>query len=265
MKRLAVLSVLCWALGAQSGSAPAASVTAVRHWSLGDVTRIVVEVSGDFHYRSDRLHNPERIYFDIVNARNALGVRFYAENVSDPVVNRIRVAEANPGTTRVVIDLAGDVRATTTQLANPGRLIIELRNVPAPAPATPTKLFVPEQDLRKPEVPKPPLTIRAGPVAPAAAAPEPLKLAAAPPPAPSIRRSWRRPPRQRRPRPIRRPWRRPPHLRRRCLIRRPWRRPPSPLRPRRTQPGQWTRPPRSWAKPRAAPPAAKLPSFAHWA
>ena len=185
MKRLAVLSVLCWALGAQSGSAPAASVTAVRHWSLGDVTRIVVEVSGDFHYRSDRLHNPERIYFDIVNARNALGVRFYAENVSDPVVNRIRVAEANPGTTRVVIDLAGDVRATTTQLANPGRLIIELRNVPAPAPATPTKLFVPEQDLRKPEVPKPPLTIRAGPVAPAAAAPEPLKLAAAPPPAPS--------------------------------------------------------------------------------
>ena len=159
MKRFAVLSVLCWALGAHSGSAPAASVTAVRHWSLGDVTRIAVEVSGDFHYRSDRLHNPERIYFDIVNARNGLGTRYYAEDVSDAVVKRIRVAEANPGTTRVVIDLAGDVRATTTQLANPGRLVIELRSIsaPAPAPATPTKLFVPEPDLRKPDVPKPPL------------------------------------------------------------------------------------------------------------
>ena len=163
MKRLAVLSVLCWALRAHSGSVPEASVTAVRHWSLGDVTRIAVEVSGDFHYRTDRLHTPERIYFDIVKARNGLGSRYYAEDVSDAVVKRIRVAEANPGTTRVVIDLAGDARATTTQLANPGRLMIELRNVAAPAPATPTKLYVPEPDLRKPELPKPPLTIRAGP------------------------------------------------------------------------------------------------------
>ena len=184
MKRFAVLSVLCWALGAHSGSAPAASVTAVRHWSLGDVTRIAVEVSGDFHYRSDRLHNPERIYFDIVNARNGLGARYYAEDISDAVVKRIRVAEANPGITRVVIDLAGDVRATTTQLANPGRLIIELRSVSAPAPATPTKLVVPEPDLRKPDVPKPPLTIRAGPVvAPFVLAPESSQTAAVPAPA----------------------------------------------------------------------------------
>ena len=163
MKRLAVLSVLACTLGAQSGSAPAASVTAVRHWSLGDVTRIAVEVSGDFHYRSDRLHNPERIYFDIVNARNGLGTRYYAEDVSDAVVKRIRVAEANPGITRVVIDLTGDARATTTQLANPGRLIIELRSAAAPAPATtPTKLYVPEPEFRKPDLPKPPITIRAG-------------------------------------------------------------------------------------------------------
>ena len=182
MKRFAVLSVLCWALGAQSGSAPAASVTAVRHWSLGEVTRIAVEVSGDFHYRSDRLHNPERIYFDIVNARNGLGIRYYAEDVSDAVVKRIRVAEANPGTTRVVIDLAGDAHLTTTQLANPGRLIIELRNVSAPT--TPTKLYVPEPDLRKPELPKPALTIRAGALAaPVAPAPESLQAAAVPAPA----------------------------------------------------------------------------------
>src|ERR1017187_8629232 len=134
MKRFAVLSVLCWALGAHSGSAPAASVTAVRHWSLGDVTRVAVEVTGDFHYRWDRLHNPERLYFDIVDARNALGTRYHAEDVADPVVKRIRVAETNPGTTRVVIDLAGDVHVTTTQLANPGRLGSPLRGYPAPPP-----------------------------------------------------------------------------------------------------------------------------------
>jgi len=177
MRRLAVLSVLCGALGAQSGSALAASVTAVRHWSAGTVTRVAVEVAGDFHYRSDRLHNPERIYFDVTNARNALGVRYYAEDVSDPVVKRIRVAETKPGTTRVVIELVGDVHATTTQLANPGRLMIELRS--ASAPATPTKLMVPEPEMKKPEMLKPPIIIRAGPVAaPGAARREPLQTAA---------------------------------------------------------------------------------------
>jgi N-acetylmuramoyl-L-alanine amidase len=182
MKRFAALSVLSCTLGAQTGSAPAASVTAVRHWCLGDVTRVAVEVTGDFHYRWDRLHNPERIYFDIVDARNALGGRYHAEDVADPAVKRIRVAETNPGTTRVVIDLAGDVHVTTTQLANPGRLMIELRGASAPAPA-PTRLSVPEQDMRKPELPKPPPTIRAGSVAPNATSPEPPKPAVVQPPA----------------------------------------------------------------------------------
>ena len=178
MKRLAALSVLCGALAAQAGGASAASVTAVRHWSVGNVTRVAIEVAGDFRFRSDRLHNPERVYFDIANARDALGVRYYSEDVSDPVVKRIRVAETNPGTTRIVIELAGDVHVTTTQLANPGRLVIEMRgNL---APATPTKLLVPDQDLRQPELPRPPVTIQTVRVAPPKRAftpPPPLKPA----------------------------------------------------------------------------------------
>jgi N-acetylmuramoyl-L-alanine amidase len=201
---LAALSVLCGALAAQPGSASAASVTAVRHWSMGSVTRVAIEVAGDFHFRSDRLHNPERIYFDIPNARNALGVRYYSEDVSDPVVKRIRVAETSPGTTRVVIELADEVHVTTTQLANPGRLVIEMRA--RSTPATPTKLLVPDRDLRQPELPRPPVTIQAvrvttpkrvftpPPFRPAATPaarlelPNPPALAKAPPPvlAPSL-------------------------------------------------------------------------------
>ena len=56
-------------LFAQNDRAPLHSVTAVRNWSLADVTRIAIEVSGDFNFRTDRLHNPERVYFDILNAR----------------------------------------------------------------------------------------------------------------------------------------------------------------------------------------------------
>ena len=173
MRRLAVLSVVCGALAAGSGSAFAASVTAVRHWTVGNAIRVAVEVAGDFHYRSDRLHNPERVYFDIVNARNGLGVRYHTEDVGDSLVRRIRVAETNPGTTRVVIELGGDVRVTTTQLANPGRLMIELRS--ASASGTPTRLTIPEPEVRKPEVAKPPVVIRAFRPPPPAVTPETVR------------------------------------------------------------------------------------------
>jgi len=183
MKRFAMLSVVYWTLGANAGSPGTALVTAVRHWEQGDGVRIAVEVDGNFRVRSDRLHNPERIYFDIVNARDGLGTRYYSEDISDPLVKRIRVAEASPGITRVVIDLGGDARARTTQLANPGRLIIELRGTAAPSMTTPTRLVVPEPEPRTPDLPKPPPTIRAGGAAPATSAPEPLKLSIATPPA----------------------------------------------------------------------------------
>ena len=69
MRPVVALAVGVTALWAQTGRPAPHSVTAVRHWSLGSVTRIAVEVSGEFEYRSDRLHNPDRIYYDILNAR----------------------------------------------------------------------------------------------------------------------------------------------------------------------------------------------------
>src|SRR5690349_18448042 len=48
-------------------------VTAVRFWSLGDVTRIAVETDGEFTVRSDRLENPDRIFFDLAGTKPVLG------------------------------------------------------------------------------------------------------------------------------------------------------------------------------------------------
>ena len=44
-------------------------VTAVRFWSLGDVTRVAIEVSSEFHYKFERLTNPDRLFFDIQGAK----------------------------------------------------------------------------------------------------------------------------------------------------------------------------------------------------
>src|ERR1700685_2471579 len=46
-----------------------AKVTAVRFWSLGDVTRIAIEVSSDFTFKYNHLSDPERLFFDIHGAR----------------------------------------------------------------------------------------------------------------------------------------------------------------------------------------------------
>ena len=137
MKLIAALGISAMLLDAQPAR-PINSVTAVRYWSLGDVTRIAVEISGAFEFRTDRLHNPERIYYDILNARPRIdSKRIYSLVVDDKLVVKVRVAETNPGVTRVVLDLAGEAQATTSQLSNPDRLIIELR-AGSSAPIVPT-------------------------------------------------------------------------------------------------------------------------------
>ena len=126
-----VLAVL--AACAVSGK-PAADlqVTAVRFWTLSDVTRVAIEVNGDFDFRRDRLNNPERLFFDIINARpNVGGLRFSTRQVNDKVLKQVRIAETTPGTTRVVLDLAGPVEYTVSKLENPDRLMIELRDTGA--------------------------------------------------------------------------------------------------------------------------------------
>jgi hypothetical protein len=119
-------------------SAGPIEVTAVRHSVVGTTTRITVDVTGDFAYRSDRLHDPERIFFDIYMARPRIGARnVYAQALSDRLVSRIRMAETSPGVTRVVLDLVAPVEFSVSRAANPSRLVIDLKG-PNDAPAAPS-------------------------------------------------------------------------------------------------------------------------------
>jgi N-acetylmuramoyl-L-alanine amidase len=174
MKLIAALAVSVPMLVAQTERPALHSVTAVRHWSLTGVTRVAIEVSGDFQFRSDRLHNPERIYFDILNARPRIDSRrFYSEDLDDKLVKRLRAAETAPGITRVVLELGGELEATTSQLANPNRLIIELRSAaPGTLSGTPGSATPPET----PPSTRPPVKpASAKPAPPAVESPAPVK------------------------------------------------------------------------------------------
>lgn len=151
-------------------------VTDVRFWTLGDVTRIAIEIDREFDYQSDRLNNPDRLFFDFNNVKPQIRKTIQTIPVGDALVKQIRVAETLPGTTRVVLDLEASADFTVSHLTSPERLIVEIRaglhkesplaaapgpltNAPAatpvhavapppPAPATeaqsrPKKIFVP--------------------------------------------------------------------------------------------------------------------------
>src|SRR6185436_7637682 len=51
---------------------PASEVTEVRFWAVGEVTRVAIQVSAEFKYKSDHLHEPERLFFDIQGARPSM-------------------------------------------------------------------------------------------------------------------------------------------------------------------------------------------------
>ncbi len=136
LARIALTTASAFALFAD----PALEVTAVRFWSMTDSTRVAIETNGEFRFRSDRLQNPDRVFYDLLGAKPRMvekGVRI--TQVGDKLLKRIRVAETQPGTTRIVLDLEDGVQVVASQLSNPERLILDLRppRVEPPAPSFP--------------------------------------------------------------------------------------------------------------------------------
>jgi len=132
-RRISVLAILTTALGpclhASQADVPGPRIEAIRFWSFGDVTRIAVETHGEYKLSSERLENPPRLFFDLTGIRPPIsrekGVQAVA--VGDHLVRQIRVAETEPGVTRIVFDLEVSTDFSCSQLVNPERLMIELR------------------------------------------------------------------------------------------------------------------------------------------
>ena len=160
MRLIAALTIPVSLLLAQNPSPAPLGVVAVRHFILHDATRVAIEVTGKFEFRTDRLHNPERVYYDILNAvpRIVKGPRMYSEAVDDKLLQRVRVAETARSVTRIVLDLGDGVEATCSTLTNPDRLVVELRGAGSKPSSTPTTSSAPPPApttaaVREPEPP----------------------------------------------------------------------------------------------------------------
>ncbi|MGH9663498.1 MAG: N-acetylmuramoyl-L-alanine amidase [Bryobacteraceae bacterium] len=125
---MAAAAILILAPCLAARPADATKVTAVRFWTVGDVTRIAVETTGTFEVKSDQLSHPERVFFDLAGTRPEIVRKgMHVIPVGNRILKQIRVAETEPGVTRIVLDLESPAQYVSSQLVNPNRLMIELR------------------------------------------------------------------------------------------------------------------------------------------
>jgi N-acetylmuramoyl-L-alanine amidase len=114
-------------LPAEAADGKPARVLGIRHWSTPDYTRVAIDLEQGVKYQSQRIDNPDRIFFDLLNTKldPMLAKTF---DVSDGLLRDIRMAQFAAGRTRVVLDLDELSEFQASLLSNPPRLIIDIRD-----------------------------------------------------------------------------------------------------------------------------------------
>jgi N-acetylmuramoyl-L-alanine amidase len=115
-----------------------ARVTAVRHWSAPDYTRVTVELDQNqtVQFDAQRIDHPDRIFFDLKNTRLSSELIGRSFDVDDGLVTKVRVAQYKPGRARIVIETADRSSYNASLMLNPPRLVIDVRSVSSPAEQT---------------------------------------------------------------------------------------------------------------------------------
>ena len=101
-------------------------VTGVRHWSTPDYTRVAIDVEQEVKFGSQRISHPDRIFFDLCDTKLASTLVGKTFDVDDGFLKKIRVAEFQPGRTRIVLEVDDLASYDAFLLPDPYRLIIDI-------------------------------------------------------------------------------------------------------------------------------------------
>jgi N-acetylmuramoyl-L-alanine amidase len=101
-------------------------VTGVRHWSTPDYTRVAIDIEKEVKFASQRISDPDRIFFDLRDTTLASTLVGKTFDVDDGFLKKIRVAESQPGRTRIVLEVDDLARYDAFLLPDPYRLIIDI-------------------------------------------------------------------------------------------------------------------------------------------
>ncbi len=113
-------------------TSPAAPVThsivkAVEFSSEKDLTKISIALDSAVHFSEGRIPNPERVYFDISDATLDRSLWGKTISVDDSLIKQIRVAQFQPETVRIVLELASAADYSVSQLRAPNSIAVEIR------------------------------------------------------------------------------------------------------------------------------------------
>ena len=104
-----------------------ARVSDVRSWSNSDYTRVAVYLSRPVAFTKEEIpaegEHPRRLALDLRPAQLGHGL---AHQVGDALVERVRAAQRDAETVRVVLDLAGSDDLAIFALEDPPRLIVDV-------------------------------------------------------------------------------------------------------------------------------------------
>lgn len=109
-----------------SNSEDLIEVKGLRHWSTAEYIRVVIDLSGPAEFSKGKLSNPERLFFDIKNAKLIKGIQTNFA-INSKSLKTVRVGQFTPNTVRIVFDLeTPDYDFKVFSLEDPARLVIEI-------------------------------------------------------------------------------------------------------------------------------------------
>ncbi|WP_333656354.1 AMIN domain-containing protein, partial [Dissulfurispira sp.] len=101
-------------------------VKGLRHWSTAEYIRVVIDLSGPAEFSKGKLSNPERLFFDIKNAKLMKGIQTNFA-INSKSLKTVRVGRFTANTVRIVFDLeTSDYDFKVFSLEDPARLVIEI-------------------------------------------------------------------------------------------------------------------------------------------
>jgi N-acetylmuramoyl-L-alanine amidase len=147
-----------------------ASIENIRYWEEDRSVRVVVDITGEAKFTTGEAKSPDRFFLDIVPARlnsTLLGKEWPIES---KVFEKIRVAQYDGSTVRIVLDGSTSKGISASALRDPSRIIIDVAGNSGPSAPRSISGAVP--------VPVVPTPIAAVPVV--MAAPSPNSVAISP-------------------------------------------------------------------------------------
>jgi len=137
-------------------------VTRIRTWNADTYTRTVIDISGKAKYQAARITGPDRIYFDIENAKLDPALLHQPVPVeSGGYLKTVRIAQNQLDVVRIVLEVNHAKDYSVFLLPDPYRLVVDVYGTsaaaeaaaratsPPPGPTTELPLAQPEQPAKE--------------------------------------------------------------------------------------------------------------------